>query len=200
MRSDASRADDCLYEREGTKHRWRKTAREPGACRSEGTRGATADLAYRPGDVGSRARLLTLAHRHFFEATQDFELVGKFRHAVHWIEHHHIGAQFAPAVGCSRPALRIRLVHPQPAFDPEFARIPAGLLDLRAQQGELLLGLFVGRHDWHPAVTEFCRPHHHGIGDAAEPDWDRTLYWRRHDVDLFQRVEPPLECDEILRP
>src|SRR5262249_28889289 len=70
----------------------RPAQRQSRAC------GGQPTLTTRPGG-GPRVRLpseaprATLPGRHFLEAAQDLDLVLKLRHAIHGVEHHHLGAE-----------------------------------------------------------------------------------------------------------
>src|SRR5262245_1261076 len=72
--------------------------------------------------------------------------------------------------------------------------------ELLPQRGELLLCLRVGRHDRHPAIAKPGRARYGGVRRTAEPDRDRTLHGRRHDADVLEVVEAPIEAHEVLRP
>src|SRR5262249_49949206 len=100
--------------------------------------------------------------RYLLEAAQGFDLLIEGWHAVHGIEHHHLGAEPLPALGCLGPQVGIGFVHAQPAFKAEFRGIAAERLEMLAQRGELRLGIF-GRHDAHPAIADARGALDHGI-------------------------------------
>src|ERR1700730_11526947 len=63
--------------------------------------------------------------RDFLEAPQGLDLLIELRHAVHGIEHHHLGAETLPALRGLGPELRVGGIHAQPSFEPEGGRIPS---------------------------------------------------------------------------
>src|SRR4029453_4842575 len=97
-----------------------------------------ASSSFRSSPVRALTELIhafaTLSRCHFLESTQRLDLIFEFRQPVHGIEHHHVGAELAPAIGRCRPTLRVGVVHPQPPLKPEFAGITSLLVHFLAAQ------------------------------------------------------------------